>query len=314
MDEIFVNQPKCSCFSLHESNENKSIKKLHCCCEEEEDELYEWIWENNSCSNIVLSNGNRDVLFHPIYSTGTAAIKGESPFKRNLYYYWEIKILTDLYGTDVMIGVGTSNLTMSDWKLKFCSMLGYNMESWGYSYTGKIQHNKLKCSYGPHFSIGSLIGVYLNMCNGTLEYYLNRKPLGIAFRNLKNYQLYPMVCSTAAQSAMRITCSLSQAPSLQIECLKVIAKHIILLRHLYTVPGIMRTIKKKYFWLIPPQVEDEEVPLDLEDECVLPFDTLNQNTKDRRIFCSSLTQLRMERQLHWPTYSYRNCSTTNTLS
>ncbi|KAF5283618.1 hypothetical protein FQR65_LT13824 [Abscondita terminalis] len=189
-------------------------------------------------------------------------------------------------------------------------MIGGTLESWGYSYTGKIQHNKLKCSYGPHFSIGSLIGVYLNHVQRNVRILFESKPLGIS----KTISLYPMVCSTAAQSAMRITCSLSQAPSLQIECLKVIAKHIILLRHLYTVPGIMRTIKKKYFWLIPPQVEDEEVPLDLEDECVLPFDTLNQNTKDRRIFCSSLTQLRMERQLHWPAYSYRNCSTTNTLS
>ncbi|KAK4874170.1 hypothetical protein RN001_013530 [Aquatica leii] len=121
-----------------------------------------------------------------------------------------------------MIGVGTSKLVLSNWKFKFSSMLGYDTESWGYSYRGEIQHNGLVCRYGSYFTIGSLVGVHLDMWTGTLQYYLNRRPLGIAFKSLKNYDLYPMVSSTAAQSSMRITCCLSQEPTLQAECLKTL--------------------------------------------------------------------------------------------
>lgn len=166
-----------------------------------------------------------------------------------------------------MIGVGTSKVVLSDWKLRFCSMLGYDQESWGYSYTGKIQHGRLTCNYGSRYSLGSLIGVHVDMCTGTLEYYLNRRPLGIkqvncsysliyvrflgvAFKGLKRHELYPMVSSTAAQSAMRITCSVSEVPSLQIECLKYINRSPKLLKLFWTIPGLAKMVEKRYFWLV----------------------------------------------------------------
>lgn len=80
-----------------------------------------------------------------------------------------------------MVGVGTSQIVLADWKLKFCSMLGWDANSWGYSYQGRLQHNKLTRKYGLGFERGSLVGVHLDMCNGTLEYYVNRKPLGKCF-------------------------------------------------------------------------------------------------------------------------------------
>lgn len=77
-----------------------------------------------------------------------------------------------------MIGVGTSKVILEDWQFKFCSLLGIDSESWGYSYHGSIQHNKLRRKYGIPFGLGSIIGVHLDMCNGTLEYFLNRISLG----------------------------------------------------------------------------------------------------------------------------------------
>lgn len=76
-----------------------------------------------------------------------------------------------------MVGVGTSAIVLSDWH-KFFSLLGSDKQSWGYSYNGTVQHDSLMRRYGSRFGIGSLIGVHLDMCVGTLEYYLNRKPLG----------------------------------------------------------------------------------------------------------------------------------------
>lgn len=77
-----------------------------------------------------------------------------------------------------MIGIGTTDMVITDEKLKFCSLLGLNSQSWGYSYSGLIQHQKMRRSYGYRFDKGSIIGVYLDMCQGTLQYYLNRRPLG----------------------------------------------------------------------------------------------------------------------------------------
>lgn len=91
-----------------------------------------------------------------------------------------------------MVGVGTSKIVLSDWKFRFCSMLGIDSQSWGYSYHGNIQHNQLVRKYGSQFGLGSIVGVHLDMCNGTLEYYVNRKPMG-KFVNLSYQILYEKV-------------------------------------------------------------------------------------------------------------------------
>lgn len=88
-----------------------------------------------------------------------------------------------------MIGVGTSGLNFLDWRDEFCSLLGIDSHSWGYSYHGNIQHDNLVRKYGSPFGMGSIIGLHLDMCSGTLEYYLNRKPLGI-------YQGYVQFCNS----------------------------------------------------------------------------------------------------------------------
>lgn len=76
--------------------------KLDCNCGEDI-HAYEWHWQKEEESNnTVISNGDREVLFHPVYSSGTAAVRGNSPFKKNLHYYWEIKMISNLYGTDIV--------------------------------------------------------------------------------------------------------------------------------------------------------------------------------------------------------------------
>ena len=77
-----------------------------------------------------------------------------------------------------MIGVGSSKVKLDEFHYKFCSMLGCNNQSWGYSYKGMIQHDDLKRNYGFQYGMGSIISVYVDLCAGTLEYYLNRKPMG----------------------------------------------------------------------------------------------------------------------------------------
>ena len=64
---------------------------------------HEWAWDEQvTTAATLLSKQNREVRFHPGYSSGTAAVRGNSPFLKGHVYYWEIKMLTALYGTDVV--------------------------------------------------------------------------------------------------------------------------------------------------------------------------------------------------------------------
>lgn len=76
--------------------------KLECNCGESY-KVFDWNWaKENYLTDKRLSNDMREVIFHPYYSTGTAAVRGEIPLRANGHYYWEIKIITKLYGTDVV--------------------------------------------------------------------------------------------------------------------------------------------------------------------------------------------------------------------
>ena len=63
----------------------------------------EWKWDPETLSSSVcLTRGNKEVLFHPDYSCGTAAAKGSQPLTPGGEYYWEIKMTSAVYGTDVV--------------------------------------------------------------------------------------------------------------------------------------------------------------------------------------------------------------------
>ncbi|XP_014245542.1 SPRY domain-containing SOCS box protein 3 [Cimex lectularius] len=222
----------------------------------EECNEHEWAWDDQGLSPAtLLSHHNREVRFHPGYSSGTAAVRGDLPLQKGNIYYWEIKMLTSLYGTDVMVGVGTKAAELQKSAYQFCSLLGSDKESWGFSYTGRLQHNGKFEWYGPPFGKGSIIGIYLDMWKGTLEFFLDRRPLGIAFRSMGNNILYPMVCSTAAQSGMRVTLSISHPVSLKLLALQALDGDQETLKQLLQVPGLRRYVSN-YWWLLGRRDED----------------------------------------------------------
>jgi SPRY domain-containing SOCS box protein 3 len=53
-------------------------------------------------SGSVAVGSQDEVLFHPDYSCGTAAIRGEEPFELGCQHYWEIKMTSAVYGTDMV--------------------------------------------------------------------------------------------------------------------------------------------------------------------------------------------------------------------
>ncbi|XP_044017793.1 SPRY domain-containing SOCS box protein 3-like [Aphidius gifuensis] len=214
----------------HDNTNAPLIVKKYCDCPGKtkcqcgEATRFEWTWDEKVISptnSLSISKENREVEFHPGYSSGTAAVRANKFMEKNRHHYWEVKMITPIYGTDVMIGVGTEQAELSA-NNKFCSLLGLNKESWGFSYKGKIQHNGERRDYSEQFYQGSLVGVYYDSWKGTIEFFVNRKSLGIAFTGLYNLTLYPMVCSTAAKSIIRLSQCLSTQSSLQMECLMML--------------------------------------------------------------------------------------------
>lgn len=76
-----------------------SIWQCHCY---EEIRQCDWKWRREGIV-ALFSRGNRDAIFHhPFYRAGTGLVRGDTPLQKNLHYFWEIKILSNLYGTDMV--------------------------------------------------------------------------------------------------------------------------------------------------------------------------------------------------------------------
>lgn len=62
------------------------------------------MWDEGSRSSAtLLSSENRKVSFHSEYSCGTAAIRGSKDLSDG-QHFWEIKMTSPVYGTD-MVGI-----------------------------------------------------------------------------------------------------------------------------------------------------------------------------------------------------------------
>nr|XP_048292164.1 SPRY domain-containing SOCS box protein 3 isoform X2 [Myodes glareolus] len=125
------------CNSLHTAHRGKDCR----CGEEDED--FDWVWDDlNKSSATLLSCDNRKVSFHTEYSCGTAAIRGTKELGDG-QHFWEIKMTSPVYGTDMMVGIGTSDVDLDKYHHTFCSLLGRDEDSWGLSYTGLYHRRTL---------------------------------------------------------------------------------------------------------------------------------------------------------------------------
>lgn len=174
-----------------------------------------------------------------------------------------------------MLGIGTDKVDLLAHRFKFSSSLGLDDQSWGYSYRGLTQHNGQLKYYGKKFSQGRIIGVYVDMFRGVLEFYLNRRSQGRAYSNIprdSNGRIYPMICSTSAKSSVKLINATSFRDSLVFNCMKVISKYPKLLEQVNAIPGLRRHADDLWFLqLREPKKPDEfqRNNLLLEDEALL---------------------------------------------
>lgn len=173
-----------------------------------------------------------------------------------------------------MFGIGTDKVDITQFKFHFISALGTNSQSWGFSYYGKIHHNGVHLPYGQKFSQGCIVGILVDRTRGELEFFLNRRSMGVAYTNIPtdpSVKLYPMVCSTAAKSAIRLINATSQLECLQLRAFRALSKQPKALEELRQMPGL-KTILNDYWFLAPPvrySQQSKSNEFDILDEAVL---------------------------------------------
>ncbi|XP_061740432.1 SPRY domain-containing SOCS box protein 3a isoform X2 [Nerophis ophidion] len=237
--------------SIHHRRGFYQVKGCHC---GEEDQDFEWVWDDSSRSTATLLSGDhREVNFHSEYSCGTAAIRGSKQLGEG-QHFWEIKMTSPVYGTDMMVGIGTCDVNLEKYRHTFCSLLGKDLDSWGLSYTGLLHHKGDKVNFASRFGQGSIIGLHLDTWHGTLTLFKNRKCIGVAVSDLHNKSVYPMACSTAAKSSMKVIRSCWVPTSLLYLCCARL-RHLLpdcvhTLDALPLPPGLRLLLCNKLGWLL----------------------------------------------------------------
>ncbi|XP_077595680.1 SPRY domain-containing SOCS box protein 3 [Stigmatopora nigra] len=223
-----------------------------CLCGEDDDD-FDWVWDQRvKSSGAFLSCDDRKVSFHSDYSCGTAAIRGTRELTEG-QHFWEIKMTSPVYGTDMMVGIGTAEVNLEKFKYNFGSLLGHDEDSWGLSYTGLLQHKGEKVDFSSRFGQGSIIGLHLDTWHGTLTVYKNRRCVGVAATKLQNKKLYPMLCSTAAKSSMKVIRACYTPTSLQYLCCTRLRKILPTSADVPTVlelpPGLRSLLHRRFGWV-----------------------------------------------------------------
>jgi SPRY domain-containing SOCS box protein 3 len=96
-----------------------------------------------------------------------------------------------------MIGIGSETVDLRRYSQSFVSLLGYDNESWGLSYSGSVQHGGVSRNYTKPFGQGTVVGVHVDLFTGTMEFFVNRKPLGKPFLQRPSHQKYGKKLSRA---------------------------------------------------------------------------------------------------------------------
>ncbi|KAM8939160.1 SPRY domain-containing SOCS box protein 3-like [Pelodytes ibericus] len=189
----------------------------------------DWVWDGNGQSLAAeLSPCQRAVYFHTdpvLESGGTAGIRGNTGFVQG-EHYWEVEFLEPPSGLSVMVGVGTGRAALHAGSFEYINLLGQDAESWGLSYKGTVWHRGSGFQYTePFYERRTVIGIHLNLEEGTLEFYRNRQSLGRAFTGLHMVRspLYPMVSSTSPGTELALGIRCCTLPSLQERCLSTLA-------------------------------------------------------------------------------------------
>ncbi|RNB52691.1 hypothetical protein EDM57_21120 [Brevibacillus gelatini] len=151
--------------------------------------------ENDKLGSLTISNGNLTVQSKGL--NWIRATHGRSSGK----WYWEVKL--DIGYNGFIIGVANKSYTTHTYTgNNFVGFYGYD----GYKYPEAT-------SYSSVVSVGDIIGVALDLDNGTLEFYINGVSQGKSHTNLKNMgEVYPIFIDGSSIYSKTATFNFGAAP------------------------------------------------------------------------------------------------------
>lgn len=175
----------------NESDFKKRVKQLYPALNIEEISLPSK-WSSSDKYNLIgLSQNDLKVQYKGLGKThrDAASVRADRPIPAGCgIYYFETKIISK--GRDGYMGIGLSAKGVNLNRLP-----GWDKQSYGYH--GDDGHSFCSSGtglpYGPTFTTGDVIGCCVNLVDRSCFYTKNGVNIGIAFRDLPDIQLYPMV-------------------------------------------------------------------------------------------------------------------------
>lgn len=191
----------------------------------------EWMWSDRDAgSELQLHDDKCTVTFHPNISTVCTAIRGAKALSPNMEHYFEVEMRPPFHGQARQVGLGTSHTTLQSNTHDYYPLLGKDINSWGINYNGYKQHSgkmERHILFDANWCDVIRVGVLYDAYYGALSFELNGKSSGLAFnRIVTNLDLYPMLCSSSANSVMKLTHSSSCVMSLKALCRGVIRMNV----------------------------------------------------------------------------------------
>jgi hypothetical protein len=107
--------------------------------------------------------------------SGFKTVFGSSEWTVNRHY-WEIKIINTQTPSSIMIGVSDKSVLTN-----INNQLSTSAYGWGFSGDGKLYNNSISKPYGKGFVKNDIVGVYLDLEEKTLQFFVNRRCIGVAY-------------------------------------------------------------------------------------------------------------------------------------
>lgn len=77
-----------------------------------------WQWKAaDGCRSAQVTADGRQVHFHPGRSVGTAAVRASQPLTSEHQYFWEVKLTSPMFGTDVVCNYSLPNTRSDNYEL-----------------------------------------------------------------------------------------------------------------------------------------------------------------------------------------------------
>lgn len=153
---------------------------------------------NDMGSGNALSNGNLTVV-NTSSGSGIRATHGKSFGK----WYWEVKF--DSGDRSCYVGISNKNFTITSTSTSDTNWRAY------YGVNGALVPQG-SGSFNTAWNVGNIIGIALDLDNGTLEFYKNGVSMGISHTNIKELgEVYPTLSSNST-SSKNITMNFGATP------------------------------------------------------------------------------------------------------